>query len=565
MQYPREMYGKGGLTSLREARNLLEKYALPGETLAYINDEEARFLKYMGGAGIPVNSSGVPSYFKKFVKKITKPIAKILDKVVPNEIKPFLPYAAAVLPFMLPTTGFFASTLGRTLAGAGANAFSQLSQEGAEKYGLNPISVGLAGLSGYLSAPGTGTDLAAGKIVGNAPVPDYYGLGTAGTTPITQGMITAGQGIPTSTDLSVLQKAENFARGLGEYGATTFEKGQTAFDKIASGDIMDIKLGDVGDIAKAAGPSVLSAAGDQAYLDAQKALDDYNKQQEAMGQLGVANTEARKAAIRRAMGLSGYTPDEIENTILKFNFANGGRVGYQVGGSIDSYALIQRPDDLGLPGFDDDNLLQNREPTLEEAMARGVIFYDPIAGFQVNPLTGGRMGTGMDPNFIARRAMQAEQDAAARTSPVNVINRGVPSNFLSPNQSMQQELLMRQGAVQTGGTSRSASEGSSGISPLFRINRAIQAEQEAAARVQPKMANGGLMNLRMGGMPAEMDLRKGGFVPLGAKEKADDVPARLSKNEFVFTAKAVRNAGGGDVRKGAKRMYQIMNQLEARA
>ena len=75
----------------------------------------------------------------------------------------------------------------------------------------------------------------------------------------------------------------------------------------------------------------------------------------------------------------------------------------------------------------------------------------------------------------------------------------------------------------------------------------------------------GLMSLKMGGMPAEMDLRKGGFVPLGVKEKADDVPARLSKNEFVFTAKAVRNAGGGDVRKGAKRMYQIMNQLEARA
>jgi len=82
--------------------------------------------------------------------------------------------------------------------------------------------------------------------------------------------------------------------------------------------------------------------------------------------------------------------------------------------------------------------------------------------------------------------------------------------------------------------------------------------------VNEDFAQGGLMNLRMNDMPAEMDLRKGGFVPLGKREKADDVPARLSKNEFVFTAKAVRNAGGGDIRKGAKRMYQIMNQLEAR-
>jgi hypothetical protein len=78
---------------------------------------------------------------------------------------------------------------------------------------------------------------------------------------------------------------------------------------------------------------------------------------------------------------------------------------------------------------------------------------------------------------------------------------------------------------------------------------------------EPKMAEGGLMDL--GGK--EMDLRGGGFVPIGKKEKADDVPARLSKNEFVMTADAVRAAGGGSVNKGAKRMYNLMNSLEARA
>lgn len=72
-------------------------------------------------------------------------------------------------------------------------------------------------------------------------------------------------------------------------------------------------------------------------------------------------------------------------------------------------------------------------------------------------------------------------------------------------------------------------------------------------------ADGGIMNL--GGN--EMDLRGGGFVPLGAKEKADDVPARLSKNEFVMTADAVRAAGGGSVDKGADKMYKMMKQLEA--
>jgi hypothetical protein len=76
--------------------------------------------------------------------------------------------------------------------------------------------------------------------------------------------------------------------------------------------------------------------------------------------------------------------------------------------------------------------------------------------------------------------------------------------------------------------------------------------------IRSKKAGGGLMDL--GGN--EMDLRGGGFVPIGAKEKADDVPARLSKNEFVFTADAVRAAGGGSVEKGAQKMYNTMKQLE---
>ena len=82
-------------------------------------------------------------------------------------------------------------------------------------------------------------------------------------------------------------------------------------------------------------------------------------------------------------------------------------------------------------------------------------------------------------------------------------------------------------------------------------------------------AQGGIASLKDGGMldfgGREMDLRGGGFVPIGKKEKADDVPARLSKNEFVMTADAVRAAGGGSVNKGAQRMYNLMNNLEARA
>ena len=83
------------------------------------------------------------------------------------------------------------------------------------------------------------------------------------------------------------------------------------------------------------------------------------------------------------------------------------------------------------------------------------------------------------------------------------------------------------------------------------------------------LKEGGIVSLNMGGsvLPSgrEMDYRQGGMIPMGSKERADDVPARLSKNEFVMTADAVRAAGGGSVNEGAKRMYNLMNNLEARA
>ena len=72
----------------------------------------------------------------------------------------------------------------------------------------------------------------------------------------------------------------------------------------------------------------------------------------------------------------------------------------------------------------------------------------------------------------------------------------------------------------------------------------------------------GIMRMNQGGV-MERDYRdQGGFVPVGVKEKADDVPAMLSKNEFVMTADAVRAAGGGSVQKGAQKMYDTMKSLE---
>ena len=86
-----------------------------------------------------------------------------------------------------------------------------------------------------------------------------------------------------------------------------------------------------------------------------------------------------------------------------------------------------------------------------------------------------------------------------------------------------------------------------------------------------KKAEGGIMSMPMGNMRRnragvmERDYRdEGGFVPVGVKEKADDVPAMLSKNEFVMTADAVRGAGDGNIKKGAQRMYDLMKRNEGK-
>ena len=84
--------------------------------------------------------------------------------------------------------------------------------------------------------------------------------------------------------------------------------------------------------------------------------------------------------------------------------------------------------------------------------------------------------------------------------------------------------------------------------------------------VTPEMVNveslnmGGIAGLAQGGYP-----RRTGQINGPGTATSDSIPAMLSDGEFVMTAKAVRGAGKGDRRAGAKRMYALMHQLEKNA
>ena len=106
-----------------------------------------------------------------------------------------------------------------------------------------------------------------------------------------------------------------------------------------------------------------------------------------------------------------------------------------------------------------------------------------------------------------------------------------------------------------------------GTMPYEQCKILIMKQAQQGQTPNQMMAAGGRIGAQEGGMMdmggMEKDYREeGGFVPIGGEERADDVPARLSKNEFVFTADAVRAAGGGDIDRGSEVMQNVMDNLE---
>ena len=389
-------------------------------------------------------------------KKIFKPVSKVLDKIIPNEIKPALPFAAAFAPFLLGPGAASGSAFQKLLfnpatrAGimGGLNVGSQLAQEGNEGE-LNLLSTGLAALSGFGTAGGANQFLE-----GLRPASNITEFAKQSAGDVFKNRLISGA----QKGVDILQGSQSVLRPAGE------------------------ALG-LGSGIKAAALPASQAVGDTMFAEATR----FNKQQiidDALGALEEGATNADRAlAIRTAMLQYGFGEDEITDTIAAAGYRAGGRVGFKFGGIDEAIESVQ-------------------EETIEEGK-EGIMTAaneDPLLLEEYNKYVFDLL----------------ENRPNAKPMTFNEFKRMIMSG-------------MKDGGITD-----------------IEI---------------PKMKEGGLMDLD----GKEMDLRKGGFVPIGKKERADDVPARLSKNEFVMTADAVRAAGGGSVNEGAKRMYKVMNDLEARA
>ena len=425
-----------------------------------------------------------------FFKKIFKPVSKVLDKIIPNEIKPLLPYAAAFAPYMLPAGMTFGATSGimsnpmfsRALASGGANLFSQLAQEGNEG-DVNLMSTGLASLQGAMGAEGAADKFrsyknptAISRAGGNMPGQGYGGFD--------------------KTNLSFLDKAKNF-------GLEGLAKGSEFVGK--SGDILRPggEALTMSNAITAAGLPFSQGTGDAMAFEADRAMDayklalaDYDAEQAA---LGGGTNEGRREAILAAMQAYNHPQELIESTLEELGLKDGGRIGYAGGGITDIFAETSfvEPDFGGV-----EQAIGNIEQDNELLASRQSDFY-----------------------MLLEEAM----------------NMGDEDKILEIQSDFYKEF---------------------GIPMPMSENTTEESVTQMAAQ-------GGIMGYNMGGsvLPQgmEMDYRGGGFIPMGSKERADDVPARVSKNEFVMTADAVKAAGGGSVNEGARKMYDLMNNLEARA
>jgi len=521
-----------------------------------------------------------------FLKKITRPISRVLDKIVPNELKPALPFLAAAAPFMAPGLMSIGggTMFSRALMSGGLNLGAQLAQEGSDG-DFSGLSTLMAAATGALSTPGS----AGGRTIGDTgkSYSQYMGgdkLASAGT-----------------------QSAGDYLRGLSNSGGITDQS--LNFLGTGADKLVGLSEGLAADgIFSKAGAKALSipltqgtmdlATAENRRLEKQQAIDDALSSAE-----GLADNSSRASAIRNSMTAYGFfTDEEIEDTISSAGYRAGGRVGYAFGDFVKGSGVAQpvsasmrsgdRPmmSGSGMGGMLS-NMINNNPQLFSNLTGQGnnsvsnmsrdfIDLNENGIDDRQEKAIGGRVGLkGGGTDKMEQYKQYVSDMIKDGQTPVDF------EDFLKmTDYKTGGRVGLKGGGADFGGIPaaiQNIQEDAEEMITIMTDNGPIQIEKSVyesmpgmfmdtttsaygdagRGRPVPQFAEGGLMNL--GGR--EMDMRGGGFIPIGKKERADDVPARLSKNEFVMTADAVRAAGGGSVNEGAKRMYETMNRLEARA
>jgi hypothetical protein len=548
-----------------------------------------RQLYGLGGYFPPENGRekfGLGSKLKKFVRNIIpNEVASIAVKAAPF-VAPFNPLLAGYMAGIggFDQTGRIGSSLKRGLLTYGGGQLARGIGGAGFQQGINPFSNVsfsggiMSGLGQTFTSPVSGAPLFGQSVTPVQPTitPTQQSI-TSGTADIDQfGSI---QDYLAKTDPSKLtpaQRASEIAQQAGktlsERTATTASRGYTDLLKsVVSPDstliergqaVMDLggkALKDIytnkdGDLDKPAFIATLSMI--PSYLDAKKAADD----------AGIEGFDEATYNAERDKYMERYKANLPESSFGIQAAANGGRIGYGDGTkpsaeeNTPSQEIINRRiaqiKDMSKRGADID--------TIKSITGASDQMIKDVLG-QAN---GGRIGY--------KQGTPREGIVSLTDEDSGVIYRDPDTE-----EPITKEEFLRRAQEDEDKQYMSPTDQGSGViyrnekgKPITK-NEWLRLTSEAPSITLPeKKAKGGRMGYAMGsevpvkrneGGITELDYRNtGGFVPIGVKEKADDVPAMLSKNEFVFTADAVRAAGGGSVQKGAQKMYNTMKMLEGK-
>ena len=437
----------------------------------------------------------------KRIKRAFKKPRKLIKKLIPKEIRPFVPYIAAAMgPAGLASSGIFSNPAVTKALIAGGTRFATDDEADIKDIGITAALAAAPAAAEQFSTAGEAAKLKFGD-------PGFF-----------------------------KQQAQ-----LGASKVAGFAK-----DKPLT--TMGIQAG-------------TDAAIKQIELD-QEALERYEAD---LLSRGIKNKAARRNAIFNIFVNAGYTDDEVNTMLDSYGYAVGGKVKKK---ETPSAGIMTIETDAKVNDDDDEMSMEE----FIEMMKGG----DDDEGSIKDSLDDARMGLGMLQGDVKPMPMMRFADGG-----FGGITEAVESIEEKPKEFLVDKLKVTQkpGQSEMRAIIEAMYNDIDGVMPedrkrefyeLYAPQMYMSGEMEKPEfefiqteildKEVPKMKEGGIMDL--GGK--EMDLRKGGFVPIGKKERADDVPARLSKNEFVMTADAVRAAGGGSVNKGAKRMYNLMNSLEAR-
>jgi hypothetical protein len=269
------------------------------------------------------------------------------------------------------------------------------------------------------------------------------------------------------------------------------------------------------------------------FIDANKQIKTAEEAAAAVEAQMIADGETNAGIIEAAKERAAAIFDQL--TKADFNLANGGRIGFARGTPEDGIGSLNSGAESimyeGTDGARSPEQTENEQENLQAmGLPRGLSLEDAVKTFE--------MSIGREPKDLGE-VLEFFKNRKLSEGPVLPEDPTKPINPFGPRP--QKEGIAQMAAVggRMGFMYGSDMGSMGGLSSL----------QTQPSDVTPP------------GM--ELDLRGGGFIPIGKAEKADDVKARVSKNEFVFTADAVKAAGGGSVNEGAKKMYDTMKRLES--